>query len=147
MVHDATVLWTPDHVLTLALKLALTRILTLTLSSVLTITLLQPQTTPFSCSTPGVGASPEDEARVELQRSLRAWLELQADVNALIDSTTAPEKGVSVGHGLSQSCIRHDRWSMSNHRSLAQLRWSTRIELGNRLASKCLCVMQGCSKK
>jgi len=50
----------------------------------------------FSCSTPGVGASPEDEARVELQRSLRAWLELQADVNALIDSTTAPEKGVSV---------------------------------------------------
>jgi len=45
-----------------------------------------------------VGASPEDKARVELQRSLRAWLELQADVNALIDSTTAPEKGVSVLH-------------------------------------------------
>ncbi len=45
-----------------------------------------------------MGASPEDKARVELQRSLRAWLELQADVNALIDSTTAPEKGVSVLH-------------------------------------------------
>ena len=51
----------------------------------------------MSCSTPGVGASPEDEARVELQRSLRAWLELQSSVNALIDSTTAPEKGITVG--------------------------------------------------
>ena len=47
-------------------------------------------------STPGVGASPEDEARVELQRSLRAWLDLQSSVNALIDSTTAPEKGTTV---------------------------------------------------
>ena len=33
---------------------------------------------------------------MELQRSLRAWLELQSNVNALIDSTTAPDKGVSV---------------------------------------------------
>jgi hypothetical protein len=48
-------------------------------------------------SMPGVGASPEDEARVELQRSLRAWLDLQSSVNALIDSTTAPEKGITVG--------------------------------------------------
>ena len=43
---------------------------------------------------------------MELQRSLRAWLELQADVNALIDSTTAPEKGVSVRPGLAAAHTR-----------------------------------------
>ena len=42
------------------------------------------------------GVSAKDQAALELGRSLKAWLDLQAAVNGLIDSTTAPDKSIMV---------------------------------------------------
>lgn len=42
------------------------------------------------------GLSARDAATLELGRSLKHWLDLQGAVNALIDSSTAADKGIMV---------------------------------------------------